>query len=114
LSKFFESLNPSTRRDIATMIAEAKQVETRKRRAEQLAERLMATMEAESGDLPPQLELAFRRYPSARRAWMKMGSAHRRQHLLGIFYYRNPESRERRITKAVQEMIQYAEKHHLK
>jgi uncharacterized protein YdeI (YjbR/CyaY-like superfamily) len=114
LTKFFESLNPSTRRDIASMIAEAKQAETRKRRAEQLAERLMATMEAEKGDLPPQLELAFRRYPSARRAWMKMGAAHRRQHLLGIFYYRNPESRERRIAKAVQEMIEYAEKHHLK
>jgi hypothetical protein len=30
--------------------------------------------------------------------------------LLGIFYYRNPESRARRLEKAVQEMIAYAEK----
>jgi uncharacterized protein YdeI (YjbR/CyaY-like superfamily) len=113
LTKYFESLNVSTRRDIANMISGAKQAETRKRRAERMAERLMETMEAEHGSLPPQLELAFRRNPSARRAWMKMGSSHKRQHLLGIFYYRNPESRARRIAKAVEELLDYAKKHNL-
>jgi hypothetical protein len=30
-------------------------------------------------------------------------------HLLSIFYYRNPESRLRRIEKALAEMMEYAQ-----
>jgi hypothetical protein len=39
-----------------------------------------------------------------------MPPSHRRFHLLGIFGYRNPESRARRIAKAVEEMVAYADK----
>jgi hypothetical protein len=39
-----------------------------------------------------------------------MTPAHRRSHLMGIFGYRNPESRARRLAKAVEEMVAYAEK----
>jgi Bacteriocin-protection, YdeI or OmpD-Associated len=39
-----------------------------------------------------------------------MPPSHRRFHLLGIFGYRNPESRARRIAKAMEEMVAYAEK----
>jgi len=39
-----------------------------------------------------------------------MPPSHRRAHLFGITYYRNPESRARRVAKAVEMMVEYAEK----
>ena len=113
LRKYFDSFNYSTRRYIAMWIEEGKHAETRRRRAEQMAERLMATMEAER-DLPPVLQVAMQHNPKARAGWELMPPGHRRSHLLGIFYYRDPESRARRIAKAVEEMIAYAEKREFK
>jgi uncharacterized protein YdeI (YjbR/CyaY-like superfamily) len=110
LEKYYGSLNYSTRREIAKWVDEAKQAETRRRRAEQIAVRLIETMQAERGDLPPVLELALNRNPKARAGWERMPPSHRRAHLLGIFYYRNPESRARRVEKAVAMMVEYAEK----
>ena len=69
----------------------------------------METMEAER-QLPPLIERALALNPLARQGWQLMTPGHRRSHLLGIFYYRNPESRARRLEKAMQEMIAYAEK----
>jgi uncharacterized protein YdeI (YjbR/CyaY-like superfamily) len=109
LQKYFLSLNDSTRYWISRWIAEGKQSATRVRRAEQMAERLFETMEAER-ELPPLLQIALAQNPKARIGWQSMSPGHRRAHLLGIFYYRNPESRERRLAKAVEEMLQYAEK----
>jgi hypothetical protein len=109
LQKYFDSLNYSTRRYISLWVEEGKHVETRRRRAEQLAERLMETMEAER-ELPPLLQIALQHNPKARAGWELMSRTHRRSHLLGIFYYRNPESRARRLAKAVEEMVEYAEK----
>lgn len=111
LEKYYASLNYSTRREIAKWIGEAKQAETRRRRAEQMAVRLMETMEAERGDLPPVLRLALERNPKARAGWERMPPSQRRFHLFGVTYYRNPESRARRVQKAVEEMVEYAEKH---
>jgi hypothetical protein len=34
-----------------------------------------------------------------------MSPAHRRAHLLSIFYYREPESRMRRVAKVIDEML---------
>jgi uncharacterized protein YdeI (YjbR/CyaY-like superfamily) len=107
LQKFYQSLTPSTRTEIVRWIAGAKQPETRARRAEQCAERLMETMEAEI-ELPPIIRQAFARNPQAAEGWSRMPPSHRRMHLLGIFYYRNLESRLRRIEKAMTEMIEYA------
>jgi uncharacterized protein YdeI (YjbR/CyaY-like superfamily) len=73
-----------------------------------MAERLMETMEAER-ELPPLIQLALAQNASARAGWERMPPGHRRAHLLGIFYYRNPESRTRRIAKAMQDMMRYAE-----
>lgn len=111
LEKYYASLNYSTRREISKWVGEGKQAETRRRRAEQMAVRLMETMEAERGDLPPVLELALSRNPKARAGWERMPPSHRRFHLLGISGYRNPESRARRVQKAVEMMLEYAEKH---
>jgi uncharacterized protein YdeI (YjbR/CyaY-like superfamily) len=109
LAKFHSSLSYSTRSEIAKWIHDGKHKETRVRRAEQMAERLMQTMEAEL-ELPPVIEVALRQNPKARAGWQRMPPSHRRFHLLGIFGYRNPESRARRIAKAMEEMVAYAEK----
>ena len=108
LQKFYQSLSPSMRNDIARFVADAKQQSTRIRRADHLAERLMETMDAEV-ELPPMIRQAMARNPLAERGWEKMPRTHRRMHLLGIFYYRNLDSRLRRIERVVEEMAEYAQ-----
>jgi len=109
LSRWFDRLNYSTRKYIADWITDVKSSEARERRAEQIAERLLATMEAER-ELPPILQVEFLRNHLAYQGWKRMSPANRRGHLLGIFYYRNPESRARRIMKVIGEAEQLAEK----
>jgi uncharacterized protein YdeI (YjbR/CyaY-like superfamily) len=109
LQKFYESLNFSTRRYIALWVEEGKHQETRRRRAEQIAERMMETIDAER-ELPPLIQVALQHNPKARAGWELMSRTHRRSHLMGVFYYRNPEARARRLAKAVEEMVAYAEK----
>jgi len=101
-SRWFEQLNYSTRRWIGEWILQPKSGGARQRRAEQIAERLLATMEAER-DLPPVLKAAFARDPRALQGWQRMSASHRRAHLLGIFYYRTPDARDRRIAKMLEE-----------
>jgi uncharacterized protein YdeI (YjbR/CyaY-like superfamily) len=103
LRKFYESLTPYFRRFIATSVASGKQPETRVRRAEQVAEQIMETMEAEI-ELPPLLRQIFARNPEAAAGWQRMSPSHRRQHLLGIFHYRSHDSRLRRIEKTMSEL----------
>src|SRR6185312_13942557 len=107
LRKYYDSFNFSMRRYMCSLIAEGKHAETRVRRAEQMAERLMLTMEAEQ-ELPPTLRVALAQNPKARAGWERMPRGHRRSHLLAIFYYRNPESQARRVAKAMEEMLKYA------
>jgi uncharacterized protein YdeI (YjbR/CyaY-like superfamily) len=109
LLKFYESLNPSRRNEIAKWIAASKSEETRRRRSQQIAERLMETMEAER-DLPPMMQLAFRQNPRALAEWKRMSQSHRRAHLFAIFHYRTPEARARRVAKCMEEMLERAEK----
>ena len=107
LARWFEALSYSMRRDIGDLISEPKSAETRQRRAEQMAERMMLAMEGEK-ILPPILQLAFRREPRAQAGWNAMTPVQRRNHLLGIFYYQSPEARERRTQKAVAEALRVA------
>jgi uncharacterized protein YdeI (YjbR/CyaY-like superfamily) len=107
LQKFFQSLTPYTRKEAARLVTEAKSAESRSRKANQVAEWLMETMEAEL-DLPPIIRQALARNPKAAESWKKMAASHRRRHLMGIFYYRNPDSRARRIEKAVAEMLKHS------
>jgi uncharacterized protein YdeI (YjbR/CyaY-like superfamily) len=104
LLKFFESLNPSRRHEIAKWIAQCKTSEARKRRSQQIAERLMETMEAER-ELPPIMQLAFRQNPKASEKWESMSPSHRRAHLFSIFHYREPEARARQVAKAIEQML---------
>jgi uncharacterized protein YdeI (YjbR/CyaY-like superfamily) len=104
LLKFFESLNPSRRNEIAKWTAEPKSEDARCRRAQQIAERLMETMEAEL-ELPPIMQLAFRQNPRAHAEWERMSQSHRRAHLFAVFYYRTPEARANRVAKMIKEML---------
>jgi len=104
LLKFYESLSPSRRREIAKWVAECKTPDARQRRSRQIAERLMETMEAER-ELPPILQLAFRQNPRAAEQWERMSPSHRRAHLFSIFHYREPEARMRRLAKVIEEML---------
>ncbi|MFY9560612.1 MAG: YdeI/OmpD-associated family protein [Terriglobales bacterium] len=109
LLRWFEELNYSIRKWIADWISDVKSPEARVRRSEQVAEQLMSTMEAEL-ELPPMLQLAFARTPRAREGWELMSPSRRRGHLLGIFYYRTPEARARRLSKTVAEAAALAER----
>jgi len=109
LDRWYEQLNPSTRRDIARWVADVKSAAARARRTDQIVERMLATMEAER-ELPPILRLAFAKDARAEEGWKRMSAIHRRRHLFGIFYYRTPEGRGRRIASMLEEARKYADK----
>ena len=109
LRRWFDHLNYSTRKYIADWISQPKSAEARSRRAEQIAERLLATMEAER-ELPPILQAAFAQNSRARDGWERMSVSRRRGHLLGIFYYRNPDARARRVEKMLEDAVEFAKK----
>lgn len=109
LRKWFDAMSPSMRREIGKWVDEAKGAETRKKRAEKMAERLLLAMEGEQ-EPPPVLWAAFQQQPRALMGWTKLTPTQRRNHLLGIFYYETVEARERRAAKAVEEALWAAEK----
>jgi uncharacterized protein YdeI (YjbR/CyaY-like superfamily) len=109
LQRWFDQLNYSMRREIGDWVLQVKSAEARQRRAEQIAERLLAVMEAER-ELPPILKAAFARDPRAFAGWQRMSPTHRRRQLLSIFYYRSPEARDRRLAKTIEEAVAFSER----
>jgi uncharacterized protein YdeI (YjbR/CyaY-like superfamily) len=109
LRGWFEQLSYSIRKWLGDQITQVKSAETRTRRAEQIAEQLLATMEAEQ-ELPPILKAAFARDPRALEGWQRMSPLRRRGNLLAIFYYRSPEARDRRVAKVLEEAAALAAK----
>jgi uncharacterized protein YdeI (YjbR/CyaY-like superfamily) len=109
--RWFDQLTFSIRKWICDWIVNAKNPASRVRRAEQVAEQLLSTMEAEI-DLPPILKRAFASDPRAYQGWQSMTPLQRRHQLLGVFYYRSPEARDRRIAKMLEEALARAEKRH--
>ena len=107
--KWFKQLNYSTRRWIGIWIMQVRSADARVRRAEQIAERLLAVMDAER-ELPPVLQIAFARDARALEGWRRMSPLQRRAHLFGIFYYRTPEARARRIEKTLEQASARAER----
>ena len=107
LKKWFSHLSYSARKDIENTVNAGKSPDSRRRQAEQVAERLLLAMEGER-EMPPVLQLAFRRQPRALAGWNAMTPIQRRSHLLGIFYYKTPESRQKRADKAVAEALKIA------
>jgi hypothetical protein len=109
LRKWFDGLNYSMRKAIGDWVSGPKSGASREKRAQQMAERLLLTLEGEK-ELPPVLHAAFLRQPLARSGWEAMTAAQRRGHLLGIFGYQSVDSRERRAGKAVEDALGMARK----
>ena len=109
LRRWFDQLSHSIRYEIGKWIMDVKSAETRIRRANQIAERLLATMEAER-EPPPILKAVFARDDLVRQGWERMPPSRRRMHLFGIFHYNDPEARSRRVAKVVEDAYQVAEK----
>jgi uncharacterized protein YdeI (YjbR/CyaY-like superfamily) len=102
LREWYSSLTEYMRREIGKWINGVKSDEARLRRAQQMAERLLATMEGER-ELPPVIAAAFRQRPRARAGWNKMTPAQRRASLFAVFYYQTPEARQKRVQKLCDE-----------
>ena len=98
LRAFYDSMSEYMRREICKWVTGVKSDAARLSRAEQMAERLLSTMDAEQ-ELPPILTAAFRMRPRAKQGWAGMTPTQRRNELFAIFYHRTPESRQRRIEK---------------
>jgi uncharacterized protein YdeI (YjbR/CyaY-like superfamily) len=98
LREWYSGLTEYMRREIGKWVVGVKSDEARMRRAEQMAERLLATMEGER-ELPPVIAAAFRARPKARAGWAKMTEAQRRGELMAVFYYQTPEARQKRVEK---------------
>jgi uncharacterized protein YdeI (YjbR/CyaY-like superfamily) len=107
LSKWFAGLSDSMRYEIGKWIVGVKGAEARQRRAEQMAERLMLTMEGEKV-LPPIFEVAFSETPAGLKGWKAMTPTQRRRHLMGVFYYQSPEAREKRVEKLIEDALRIA------
>jgi hypothetical protein len=101
LREWYDGLSESTRREIGKWVLGVKSDDARMRRAQQMAERLLATMEAEL-ELPPVIARALRSRPRAKAGWERMTATQRRSELMGVFYSRTPEARERRVQKLVE------------
>lgn len=98
LREWYGELTEYMRREIGKWVMAVKSDEARMRRAEQMAERLLATMEGER-ELPPAIAAAFRARPKARKGWAKMTPVQRRGELMAVFHYQTPESRQKRVQK---------------
>jgi len=109
LRRWFDQLNYSTRKWIGDWIMQVKSADARSRRAGQIAESLLATMESER-ELPPVLKAAFARDPRALAGWQRMSPSHRRGHLFAIFHNRSPVARDRRVAKTIADAIAFAER----
>jgi uncharacterized protein YdeI (YjbR/CyaY-like superfamily) len=109
IREWFSGLSHSMRHYIAKWIAEPKSAASRQKRADEMAERIVATMAAEE-DLPPALRAALDRVPHARAGWEKLTPTQRRNHLMGYFYYKTPEARTRRFQKAIDDSVAAAER----
>lgn len=109
MKAWFGDLSYSYRRWISEWIMQPKSHESRKRRADQIAERLMETMEAEQ-ELPPLIQGALAGNHLAREGWQRMTPIQRRGELFGVFYYRTPEARMRRVQKAMQMAVDVAKR----
>jgi len=110
LREWYDGLSESQRREIGKWVLGVKSEEARMRRAQQMAERLLATMEAEA-ELPPVVARALRSRPRAKAGWERMTVIQRRSELMGVFYYQTPEARERRVQKLVDAAERHATDH---
>jgi uncharacterized protein YdeI (YjbR/CyaY-like superfamily) len=109
IRKWFDRLNFSIRKWIVDYVSDARAADTRRRRADRIAEQLLETMEAEL-ELPPMIRLAFNRNPGAEQAWLSMTETQRRHNLLSLFHLRTPQSRMQRIQTMIDRALETLER----
>ena len=109
LLAYYKSFSYSMRKYFFDHVTSPKSKLTQKKRVEELAVILMEMRDGEQTP-PPILEAEFAHNPKAQKGWELMTPTHRRSHLWGIFYYKTPESRTKRMAKAVEKMVEYANK----
>lgn len=109
LLKYFKKFSYSMQKYIVDWTTEPKSGEAQQRRAEQMAEVLMETMDGEEIP-PPILQQYLLHSPKAQVGWKTMPESHRRQHLFAIAWLRSPEAKEKRMKRAIEEIVKYAEK----
>lgn len=109
LRKYHDGQTYSFRKFVADMVTQPKSAEARTNQAERLAELMLSMMEGEK-EPPPILQAAFARQPLAKKGWEMMTDVQRRGHLWGIFYYKSPESRQKRADKAIAEAVSFAKR----
>jgi uncharacterized protein YdeI (YjbR/CyaY-like superfamily) len=107
--KYYEGFSYSMRKYFADHISQAKTEATRKKRMEELAIILIQMRDGEEYP-PPILEAEFVHNPKAREGWDKMPDSNKRRHLWGIFYYKQPDSRRRRLAKAIRAIVEYGKR----
>jgi uncharacterized protein YdeI (YjbR/CyaY-like superfamily) len=107
--RWYRNLSDSMRRYLCKLVGGSKSAAVRERRAAHMAEQLYSAMDAER-ELPPLMRRLMDEQPKSYAGWKKMTPTMRRGELLGIFHYKNPDSRERRIQKAIERMLERAEK----
>ena len=110
LLRWYRNLSDSMRRYLCKLVGGSKSAAVRQRRAENMAEQLYSAMDAER-ELPPVMRRLMDEQPKSYAGWQKMTPTKRRGELLGIFYYKNPGSQQRRIQKAIEQMLARAQKH---
>jgi len=104
LRRWYDSMTPSTRRWFAMWIDQAKRIDTRKKRAERVAEMVMQVIEGE--ELPPPiLRAAFQRQPLAEKGWHASTPSQRRNYLLAIFLSQGVEARQRRVAYVIDKCL---------
>lgn len=109
LRKYFDAISPAMQKGFTNHVGEPKSVESRRKRADQMAEALLMAMEGEQNP-PPILRAAFHRQPLAEAGWKAMTAIKRRNHLLGIFYSQTAEGRERRTHRAIEDAVRVAKR----
>ena len=101
LRGWYDELSEYTRREIGKWVLGVKSEEAQKRRAMGMAERLLATMDAER-ELPPLLAQALAGNAKARSGWGQMTAGQRRAELMAVFSYQTPEARAKRVAKLLE------------
>lgn len=98
LRDFYNEFTEYQRREIGKWISIPKSPASRVHRSEILAERLLATMEAEV-ELPPLILRALGNCPGAMNGWQLLTPMQRRNGLMAVFHYQTPEARQKRAEK---------------
>jgi len=109
LLAYFRSFSYSMRKYFADHISQPKNPAIRQRRARELAEVLLQMKEGEEVP-PPILAAEFAHNPQARKGWELSSPSAKRGHLWGIHYYKPGEARDRRIQKAIEEMVEFSKR----